>query len=298
MPRIQPIVTAMPDDTHTEQTLFLELMSSFAMRPELIELHHKVAAPLRALGALSVLNIGCDVGIAAHIIAENLPEGGSVIGIDDNPTLISRAIAREHHPSASFAVVDYTSLPYEDNSFDFVYLTQIFLSSSPIEAILDEMRRVLKKEGHCIICLSDLMGWQCSGLNDEMNALIQCWFLRRAMDTDAVPDALNDHFSRVLCKPNQIHEAHNGLKSLVGLNYVEFLLGDYFKQQGLIPSEQLIVHMTSLSYHEWDRFFSFEAILTFCGYDLADVQKIINPLRKLDNQGELTITLPIVVLSL
>ena len=194
MPRIKPIVTAMPDDTHTEQMLFLELVSSFSMRPELIGLHLKVAAPLRASGALSVLNIGCDVGIAAHIISENLPEGGSVIDIDDNPTLISRAIAREYYPSASFAVVDYTSLPYENNSFDFIYLTQIFLSGSPIEAVLDEMRCVLKKGGHCIICLSDLMGWQCSGLNDEMNALIQCWFLKRSVDTDTVSDELNDHY--------------------------------------------------------------------------------------------------------
>jgi SAM-dependent methyltransferase len=57
-----------------------------------------------------------------------------------------------YHPSGRFHADEYT-FPYEDESFDFVFLTSVFthLLPSDMENYLSEVSRVMKTEGRCFI---------------------------------------------------------------------------------------------------------------------------------------------------
>jgi SAM-dependent methyltransferase len=119
-----------------------------------------------------VLEVGCGLGRMAIPLMNYLKEeqGGSYDGFDIVPKGIQwcrkkiTPIAPHfqfqladiynygYNPGGKFLAADFR-FPYDDDSFDFVLLTSVFTHMLPrdMEHYLEEISRVLKKEGRCLI---------------------------------------------------------------------------------------------------------------------------------------------------
>ena len=117
----------------------------------------------------SILDIGCGVGRIAYALTSFLNEDGKYEGFDISPKAIEWA-QREissRYDNFAFSHFDLNhrlynaegekslngfTLPYSDNSFDFIFLTSVFthLSAEEIKHYLKEIERILK---HGAVCL-------------------------------------------------------------------------------------------------------------------------------------------------
>jgi len=101
-------------------------------------------------GPERVLDLGTGPGISAFVLAEHLPPGSRVTGLDLSPQMIARA--HQHHRRLShlpvdFLVADASALPFPDASFDRVTgHSFLYLLPDP-KAVLLEVARVLTPSG-------------------------------------------------------------------------------------------------------------------------------------------------------
>lgn len=116
-----------------------------------------------------VLDVGCGTGRMARPLTEYL-KGGSYDGIDIVAPSIkwcqktfSRSYPnfrfhftdiynKEYNPTGTHQASGYR-FPFENSSFDFVFLTSVFTHMLPqdIENYLAEVARVLKEDGRCLV---------------------------------------------------------------------------------------------------------------------------------------------------
>ncbi|TKJ40901.1 hypothetical protein CEE36_09155 [candidate division TA06 bacterium B3_TA06] len=98
-------------------------------------------------GRQRVLDVGCGFGFPSFYLARY---GHEVVGVDPSPSEIAtaRAIAeRMENPgtrNTRFEVIEENNLPFEDNSFDAATLCTSLECMGDPEAILAEVKRVLK----------------------------------------------------------------------------------------------------------------------------------------------------------
>jgi SAM-dependent methyltransferase len=117
-----------------------------------------------------VLDIGCGVGRMAYALAHYLAPDGVYRGFDvcqesidwangsigkTHPNFAFQQIDLRHdlyNPEGTVAPLEF-KFPYEDDSFDFVFLTSVFthMSAPEIRAYLKEIRRVLMSGGTCLL---------------------------------------------------------------------------------------------------------------------------------------------------
>jgi len=132
----------------------------------------------------SVLDIGCGCGRMAVPLTRHLNESGSYEGFDIQPPgihwcqekvtplypnfrfQVADVYNKKYNPRGRFKSQDYR-FPYEDDSFDFVFLTSVFthMLRADMEHYTDEIVRVMKPDGRCLIT--------CFLLNDESRSLIK-----------------------------------------------------------------------------------------------------------------------------
>jgi SAM-dependent methyltransferase len=131
-----------------------------------------------------VLDVGCGIGRMAIPLTQYLDRSGSYEGFDIIQAGIDwcREKITPRYPNFRFQLADVYNksylptgkyhddgyvFPYEDDSFDFVFLTSVFTHMLPagLKNYLFEIARVLKKGGRCLIT--------CFLLNDESAALIR-----------------------------------------------------------------------------------------------------------------------------
>jgi SAM-dependent methyltransferase len=116
-----------------------------------------------------VLDVGCGIGRMAVPLTHYLDGRGSYEGFDVFPKgvawcqehitpkypnfrfRVANIHNKEYNPSGRFAASEY-EFPYEDGSFDFVFLTSVFTHLLPdeVENYLSEIRRVLVPGGRCL----------------------------------------------------------------------------------------------------------------------------------------------------
>ncbi|KAI1331951.1 hypothetical protein F5Y16DRAFT_358177 [Xylariaceae sp. FL0255] len=107
---------------------------------------------------MKVLNLGCREGDVTIQIRDDIGENGSVVGMDYSSKNIVAARAKRDgmgiHNILFRQLEDGTELPFNDNTFDYVYASDLMnripvhRERSNIKAILREMVRVVKPGGY------------------------------------------------------------------------------------------------------------------------------------------------------
>ena len=97
------------------------------------------------------LDIGTRFGEFAIRLADVMPEGSDIIGIDSLPDVIDKARAKCSNKSIIFECMDATSLEYPSDTFEVVALSNTMHHIEKYETVLDEMYRVLKPGGFFIL---------------------------------------------------------------------------------------------------------------------------------------------------
>jgi ubiquinone/menaquinone biosynthesis C-methylase UbiE len=111
--------------------------------PERIQLLETERVVLLSVGGLrpdSVLDVGTGTGVFAEAFAK---EKVRVVGIDSDPDVL--ATARRFVPDASFQTAVAENLPFEDGSFDLVFLGHVLHETDEPVSALTEARRVARK---------------------------------------------------------------------------------------------------------------------------------------------------------
>jgi ubiquinone/menaquinone biosynthesis C-methylase UbiE len=108
-----------------------------------------------------ILDVGCGSGQIAIRAARKNPQA-FVLGLDLSPGQIARANSRSLGVSnVSFGVVDATSLPLADGSFDFVVSAAMIKHLPDRRQGLDQMRRVCREGGSvCVIEVDRDLTWR------------------------------------------------------------------------------------------------------------------------------------------
>lgn len=100
-----------------------------------------------------VLDVGCGIGGPARYLAATF--GCSVTGVDLSPGFIDAAIyltARcELSDRANFRIGDALHLPFEDATFDTVFLQHVAMNIADRAALYAEIHRVLAPKGRLVI---------------------------------------------------------------------------------------------------------------------------------------------------
>ena len=116
-----------------------------------------------------VLDVGCGFGRVAYTLAHYLAPSARYEGFDIIGQLIEWAqqsispkfpnftfrkadiFNKFYNPNGVLKAVDYR-FPYEDDSFDLIFLTSVFthLQGAEVRHYLDEIRRVLRPGGKCL----------------------------------------------------------------------------------------------------------------------------------------------------
>ncbi|HTR18376.1 MAG TPA: class I SAM-dependent methyltransferase [Candidatus Paceibacterota bacterium] len=95
-----------------------------------------------------ILDIACGPGLLLKKLSDAAPRA-QLFGIDISPKLCE--IAKERNPEAEIQVGDAESLPYADETFDFVFMTETLAHLPRPSKALSEAHRVLKPTGIFIL---------------------------------------------------------------------------------------------------------------------------------------------------
>jgi ubiquinone/menaquinone biosynthesis C-methylase UbiE len=106
--------------------------------------------------SLKILDVGCGPGSITHDLYNNYGHYNDILGVDTPKDLIrscknkycdgkNKIFNSNYSNTLSFEQASIYDLPYEDNTFDIVYCSQVLVHlKSPVKAVC-ELKRVLKK---------------------------------------------------------------------------------------------------------------------------------------------------------
>lgn len=87
--------------------------------------------------------------------------GGIMHGIDITPSSkeITEQLFKLYNYSSELTIGDVENMPYEDNTFDFVYSFGVIHHTPDIQKAINEIYRVLKPGGSCYIAVYNKNSW-------------------------------------------------------------------------------------------------------------------------------------------
>lgn len=129
--------------------------------PFFLPLYKKTLEQINPAEEDSFLDAGCGSGMFSHMV---ISTGAQLIGIDAAPGLLH--VARERNPGHNFLEEDLESMPFGDNSFDYVAGFNSFQYAGNFTAAVAEAKRVLKQNGRLIIGI-----WDKAEASDASNIL-------------------------------------------------------------------------------------------------------------------------------
>jgi ubiquinone/menaquinone biosynthesis C-methylase UbiE len=106
----------------------------------LLEVDRVVALSLRGLTVQSILDVGTGTGVFAEAFSKQVLQ---VTGIDTNTELLD--IARHYVPAAQFREAPAEVIPFQNGSFDLVFLGLVLHETDDAIQALQEARRVTLK---------------------------------------------------------------------------------------------------------------------------------------------------------
>lgn len=102
-----------------------------------------------------ILMLGCGTGEECLLLSQF--GGVDMVGVDNSAESIR--LANETYPEFKFSVADMHELPFEDETFDFVYSSLVVHYSGTPSVVYDEINRVLKKGGQLLFSIGHPMRW-------------------------------------------------------------------------------------------------------------------------------------------
>jgi len=94
----------------------------------------------------TVLDLGCGSGYAGRALRATAG-AGRVYGLDGAPEMVRNARSYTDDDRVGFLVGEFEHLPFEDDSVDHVFSMESFYYARDPDAVLREIRRVLKPGG-------------------------------------------------------------------------------------------------------------------------------------------------------
>lgn len=110
---------------------------------------------LKDLKGKKVLMLGCGTGEESKLLKEFGAK--DIVGIDLSK--VSIKLAKETYPEYNFVVGDMHNLPFEDNSFDFIYSSLVIHYSDKPEKVYQEIYRILKDDGYLLFSVGHPLRW-------------------------------------------------------------------------------------------------------------------------------------------
>jgi len=98
-----------------------------------------------------VLDIGCGSGQFIAILMQSLGSFDSITGVDVDDVVLEEASSKFRSETFNFINASSQSLPFEENSFDFVSISKALHHVEDDGQTLDEMKRVLKQGGYFLL---------------------------------------------------------------------------------------------------------------------------------------------------
>lgn len=184
------------------------------------DLTNKTIAAMNLHPGASIADLGCGTGTSALMLAGNL--GLNISAIDLSADNIKRAqdrLLNETEPSGSvrFQQADAHDLPFEDGEFDGVLAECTFSLFAHQEAVLAEVKRVLKPSGQLGVTDMAVGG----PLPDDIASIVAPWTCL----VDAVnQQAYADMFTTAGFEINEFSDESTGLLSLIGVLKRKLLL--------------------------------------------------------------------------
>jgi ubiquinone/menaquinone biosynthesis C-methylase UbiE len=96
----------------------------------------------------SVIEVGCGEGYGTSYLSYNVQH---IVGLDINEEMIQHASMKYSSEKCSFKVYDGLNIPYDDNTFDMVVSFQVIEHIRDEINYLTEIRRILKRDGTCVL---------------------------------------------------------------------------------------------------------------------------------------------------
>jgi ubiquinone/menaquinone biosynthesis C-methylase UbiE len=133
------------DESASEWVAHFESKQQF--KPPLVRIGIDTLIPI--FENKEILDAGCGDGIYAKYFKDR----GAIVMAVDGPAMIE--IANKNNPGPEYVVADLLeNLPFHDKKFDVLFSSMVLMQLSDITVFLKESGRVLKDQGHLIICVS------------------------------------------------------------------------------------------------------------------------------------------------
>jgi SAM-dependent methyltransferase len=97
----------------------------------------------------AVLDIGCGTG--RFPLAISTMKNSMVYALEPSLEMLKQAVAKDEARDIHWIQGDGQKLPFQNSSFDCVYMTLVIHHIEDKEMILREIHRTLKKDGNCVI---------------------------------------------------------------------------------------------------------------------------------------------------
>jgi len=120
-----------------------------------------------------LLDVGCGGGFTTNYLKRHFTRGIfrkkdiKVYGIDISKTVIQKA--QKQYPNIVFKVCDGRNIPFDDNSFDFIFMhsVTVHIPRRFTKKYIEEFKRVLKPKGQVLIQLASFPFTQLDKLEDN-----------------------------------------------------------------------------------------------------------------------------------
>ena len=129
------------DNALKEGNIFERIFHRFRISPWLNRIDY---------GGKKVLDVGCNTGI---LLIPLLEKGVDIVGVDISKSDIKKAkekLKGNNFSSDKASVADAKNLPFEENSFDMVLLSDILEHVSKPESVAKEAYRVVRPGGYIL----------------------------------------------------------------------------------------------------------------------------------------------------
>jgi len=121
-----------------------------------------------------ILMLGCGTGEESKLLEAFGASTNLLVGIDLSSKSIE--IAKKTYPNIEFVVADMNNLPFDDNSFDFVYSSLAIHYNETPEKTYNEVYRVLNPNGLFLFSVGHPLRWASEekNIDGEIFRIIGC----------------------------------------------------------------------------------------------------------------------------